>query len=425
MDVVPAAEAVSVVNSGDRVFVHTAAATPQSLVHALAQRSGELQDVEMCHLHTEGNAPYADPEHANSFQTRSLFVGANVRQAVRNGPADYVPVFLSEVPALFRDAHLPLDVALLQVSPPDRHGYCSLGVSVDASRAAMESAKHVVAEINPRMPRTHGDGLVHVDSIDYGVETDRPLPTSPPPSLSDVETSIGTHCAGLIEDGATLQMGIGAIPDAVLNALDTHQDLGVHTEMFSDGVIDLVESGVITGTNKATHPGKIVSSFALGTERLYDFMDDNPLVAMLDVTYVNDTAVIRRNPKVTAINSAIEVDLTGQVCADSIGTYQYSGVGGQMDFMRGAMLSEGGTPIIALPSTTRSGISRIVPHLKKGAGVVTTRAHVRYIVTEYGVADLYGKSLRERADALIDIAHPTHREALDEAAHDRFATAQA
>lgn len=422
MDIVSAADAVSVIESGDRVFVHTAAAAPQALVHAMTDRADELAAVEVCHLHTEGDAPYASERHAATFRTNAMFVGANVREAVNNGPADYIPVFLSEVPALFRRNILPLDVALLQVSPPDKHGYCSLGVSVDCSPAALESAERVVVQINPNMPRTHGDGLIHTDAIDYGVEVETPLPVAPRPTLSDVEKAIGRHCAGLVDNGATLQMGIGAIPDAVLAALDTHERLGVHTEMFSDGVIDLVEKGVVTGENKAIHPGKIVSSFAMGTRRLYDFMDDNPLVAMLDVAYVNDTATIRRNPKVTAINSAVEVDLTGQVCADSIGAYQYSGVGGQMDFIRGASLSEGGKPIIALPSTTRTGISRIVPHLKTGAGVVTTRAHVHYIVTEYGVANLYGKNLRQRAAALLAIAHPDHREDLEEAAYERFNT---
>lgn len=422
MQLTSAAEAVSSVQSGDRVFVHTASANPQSLVTALTDRAPALSDVEIVHLHTEGVAPYADEQYADTFHTRSLFVGANVRKAVNQGTADYVPVFLSEVPALFRRNLLPLDVALLQVSPPDKHGYCSLGVSVDVSHAALEAASTVIVQINPKMPRTHGDGLIHVDEIDHGVEVDTPIPEAPRPKLTDVERAIGQNCADLVDNGATLQMGIGAIPDAVLAALENHERLGIHTEMFSDGVIDLVEAGVITGEEKTVHPGKIVSSFAMGTRRLYDFMDDNPLVAMLDVAYVNDTATIRRNPKVTAINSAIEVDLTGQVCADSIGTYQISGVGGQMDFIRGASLSEGGKPIIALPSSTRKGISRIVPQLKEGAGVVTTRAHVHYVVTEYGVANLYGKSLRERAEALIDIAHPDHREALQEKASSRFNT---
>ena len=420
MTLVSAAEAVSVLTSRCRVFVHTAAAAPQRLVAAMTERAPELRHVEVCHLHTEGPAPYVAPEARESFSVRSFFVGANVRAAVASGEADYVPVFLSEVPALFRRGVLPLDVALVQVSPPDAHGLCSLGVSVDASLEAVRHARHVVAEVNPRMPRTHGDGFVHVDDIDFGVEVDAALPEAPRPVLTDVERAIGRHCAGLVEDGATLQMGIGAIPDAVLAALGGHRGLGVHTEVFSDGVIDLVEAGVITGEHKTSHPGKLVGSFLMGTRRLYDFVDDNPSVATLVASYVNDTAVIRRNPKVTAINSALEVDLTGQVAADSIGTRQFSGVGGQMDFIRGASLSSGGRPIIALPSATRRGESRIVPVLRPGASVVTTRAHVQVVVTEYGVADLYGKGLRERARALIEVAHPDHREALERAAHERF-----
>lgn len=415
-----AQQAVSIIQSGNRVFVHTAAAAPQQLVHAMTARANELRAVEVVHLHTEGAAPYADPALANSFHPNVFFVAANMRSAVNEGNADYIPVFLSEVPGLFRKQILPLDVALVQVSPPDKHGYCSLGISVDTSRAAVQSAKWVIAQVNPNMPRTHGDGLVHVRDIDFAVEVDDPLPIHPPPVLTEIEFAIARYCAGLIEDGATLQMGIGAIPDAVLSALTNHRDLGIHTEMFSDGVIALVESGVLNGSKKRVHPGKLVATFSMGTRRLYDFIDDNPEVALLDVAYVNDTAVIRRNPRVTAINSALEVDLTGQVGADSIGVRQYSGVGGQMDFIRGASLSEGGKPIIALPSLTSRGISRIVPHLKEGAGVVTTRAHVHYVITEYGVANLYGKNLRQRARALIDIAHPDHRAALEEQAFERF-----
>ena len=419
---VSAEEAVEVIASGHRVFVHTAVAAPTKLVEAMTARAGDLRSVEVVHLHTEGPAPYASEQYRQSFRTNALFVGANVRAAVASGEADYIPVFLSEVPALFRHQILPLDVALIQVSPPDRHGFCSLGVSVDATRAAVETARYVIAQINPNMPRTHGDGAVHVDRIHLGVEVDDPIHEVPPAPQTAVEASIGRYCAALVEDGATLQMGIGAIPDAVLAALDGHRDLGVHTEMFSDGLIPLVEKGVINNAQKRVHPGKVVSSFAMGTRSLYDFMDDNPQIAMLDVAYVNDTAVIRRNPRVTAINSAIEVDRTGQVVADSIGTRQYSGVGGQMDFIRGASLSRGGKPIIALPSQTGRGISRIVPHLKQGGGVVTTRAHVHYVVTEYGVANLYGKNLRQRARALINIAHPDHREALEQAAFERFRT---
>jgi acyl-CoA hydrolase len=420
MKILDAPEAVSLVRSHDRVFVHSAAAAPQRLVRALTARAAELREVEIVHLHTEGPAPYAAPNLRESFFTNAFFVGHNVREAVAGGTADYIPVFLSEVPALFQRGVLPLDVALVQVSPPDRHGFCSLGVSVDASRAAVQAATKVIAEINPNMPRTHGDGLVHVDAIDCAVEVDYPLPERARPELSEVERAIGGHVAGLVEDGATIQMGIGSIPDAVLAALGSHRDLGVHTEMFSDGVIDLVERGVITGAHKRNHPGKLVAAFVLGTRRLYDFVDDNLQVVMLGADYVNDTAVIRRNPRVTAINSAIEIDLTGQVVADSIGTRQFSGVGGQMDFIRGASLSPGGKPIIALPSTTRRGESRIVALLRPGAGVVTTRAHVHYVVTEWGVAYLYGKNLRQRARALIDVAHPDHREALARAAAERF-----
>lgn len=417
---VSAADAVKVIKSNERVFIHSIAAAPQQLIRAMTERAPELRNVEIVHLHTEGAAPYTAPELAESFRVNAFFVGANVRGAVHSGRADYIPVFLSEIPALFRRGFLPIDVAMIHVSSPDKHGFCSLGISVDIARAAVDCAKFVIAQINPQMPRTIGDALVHVDDIHAMVESDEPLIEAPIPAISAVEQAIGRHIAGLIEDGATLQMGIGAIPNAVLSSLTNHKDLGVHTEMFSDGVIPLVESGVITGRKKAKHPGKIVAGFVMGTKRLYDFVDDNPQVLMLDIAYVNDTTVIRRNPKVTAINSAIEIDLTGQVCADSIGTLQYSGVGGQMDFIRGASLSEDGKPIIALPSTTSKGESKIVPFLKEGAGVVSTRAHVHYIATEYGVTNLYGKNLHQRAAELIKLAHPDHREALEKAAFERF-----
>lgn len=417
-----AEEAVSVIRSGNRVFIHSVAAAPQRLIRAMTARAPELRDVEIVHLHTEGPAPYAAPEMRESFRVNALFVGANVREAINSGESSYIPVFLSETSNLFRRGILPLDVALIQVSPPDRHGFCSLGVSVDCSRAAVQSAKFVIAQVNPNMPRTHGDGVIDADQIDAFVEGADPLHEVPPPELSDVERSIGNYCAELIEDGATLQMGIGAIPDAVLASLGGHRNLGIHTEMFSDGAIDLIESGVINGLQKRSHPGKVVATFVMGTRRMYDFIDDNPQVAMLDVGYTNDTAVIRRNPKVTAINSAIEVDLTGQVCADSIGTRQYSGVGGQMDFIRGASLSDGGKPIIALPSVTKRGQTRIVPYLKQGAGVVSTRAHVHYVVTEWGVANLYGQNLQARARLMIDLAHPDHREQLERDALERFKT---
>jgi 4-hydroxybutyrate CoA-transferase len=419
---VTAEEALRVVKSGDRVYLHTGAAQPRRLVDALVARAPELRVVEIIGMLALGEeeATFARPEHAKSFRVNSIFPSQSTRRAVQEGRADYLPVFLSDVPKLFRGGLLPLDVAMVSVSPPDRHGFCSLGVSVDCARAAVQSARIVIAQVNRHMPRSHGDGLIHVDAIDFMVEVDEALPVSQSEPLSDVSRAIGRHCAELVDDGATLQIGVGAIPDATLAALSSHHRLGIHTEMLSDGVVDLVEKGVITGEAKRVHPGKIVASFAIGSRRLYDFLDDNPLVQMLDVAYVNDTAVIRRNPKVTAINSAIEVDLTGQVCADSIGESQFSGVGGQMDFIRGAALSEGGKPIIALPSETSTRISRIVSHLKPGAGVVTTRAHVHYVVTEYGIADLFGKNLRQRAAALVAIAHPRHRDTLAAEARRRF-----
>ena len=415
-----AEQAVQCIKSGDRVFIHSVAAAPQTLIKAMTARAPELRNVEVVHLHTEGEAGYANADMAESFHINAFFVGANVRHAIVEGHADYVPVFLSEVPNLFRKNVLPLDVAMLNVSPPDKHGFCTLGVSIDVARAAFETAKCVIAQVNPQVPRTQGDALIHINEIDFMVEVDEPLQEVPIPQLSDADRAIGRHIAEIVEDGATLQMGIGAIPNAVLASLTSHKDLGVHTEMFSDGVIPLVESGVINGRRKVKHSGRMVAGFVMGTRRLYDFIDDNPQVLMLDIAYVNDTSVIRRNPKVTAVNSAIEIDLTGQVCADSIGMKFHSGVGGQMDFIRGASLSEGGKPIIALSSTTKRGESKIVPFLKQGAGVTSTRAHMHYIVTEFGVANLYGLNLRQRASELIKIAHPDHREALERAAHERF-----
>ncbi len=420
MKLTTASEAIQHIQSGNNVFIHTASAAPQQLIAELANQHERLRDVSIYHMHTEGAAPYVAPELNQSFRTKAFFVGANVRKALETGEADYIPVFLSEIPHFFNRGIIPLDVALVNVSPPDKHGFCSLGVSVDGSRAAVNNAKLVIAQVNPNMPRTHGDGIIHMSKIDLGVDVNDSLPEHAPAELTETELKIGRFCAELIEDGATMQMGIGSIPDAVLASLQNHKDLGVHTEMFSDGLIPLIESGIVNNSQKRVHPNRTVSSFLVGTRKLYDFVDDNPNVAMLDCAYVNDTAVIRRNPRVTAINSAIEVDLTGQVCADSIGIRQYSGVGGQMDFIRGASLSEGGKPIIALPSATRHGESRIVPFLKPGAGVVTTRAHVHYVVTEYGIASLYGKSLRERTKALINIAHPDNREELEKAAYSRF-----
>jgi acyl-CoA hydrolase len=414
-DSTTAEEAVKLIQSGNRVFIHSVAAAPQKLIAAMTARHKELRDVEIVQLHTEGEAPYSKPEMADSFWVNALFIGINVRKAISVNRSSYVPVFLSEVPNLFRRGILPLDVAMIQVSPPDKHGYCSMGTSIDASFAAQECAKYVIAEINPNMPRTLGDGMLHISKFDAIVEVDYPIHEHPPRPVTDVERRIGKYVASLIEDGSTLQMGIGAIPDAVLAQLGGHKNLGIHTEMFSDGVIDLVKNGVITGSEKSVRKGKIVAGFVMGSKRLYDFIDDNPMVEMRDISFVNDVTIIRRNKKAVSINSAIEVDLTGQVCADSIGTRMYSGVGGQMDFIRGASLSEGGKPIIALPSTTSHGESRISAFLKQGAGVVTTRAHVHYVVTEYGVAHLYGKNIRQRAELLTNIAHPDHREGLQRA----------
>ncbi len=418
--VLDAEQALAMVGSGMTVFVHSAAAAPAVLVEALARRAAELEHLVVTHLHTEGAAPYADESLADRVKVRSLFVGANVRGSVQEGSAEYVPVFLSEIPFMFRSGALPVDVALVQVSPPDRHGWCTLGVSVDVSKAAVDAARIVIGQVNPRMPRCHGDGMVHISCFSALVESEQELPGHAPGQLTDVERAIGRNVASLVPDGATLQMGIGAVPDAVLSALGDHRRLGIHTETFSDGVLDLVEAGVVTGEEKHLHPGTIVSGFVVGSRRLYDFVDDNPGVRLLDVGYVNDPAVIKRNPKVTAVNSAIEVDLTGQVCGDSIGTKQYSGVGGQMDFMRAASLSPGGKPIIALPSTTTKGVSRIEAVLRPGASVTTTRAHVHYVVTEHGIAHLHGRSLEDRARRLIAIAHPDHRERLDRAARERF-----
>lgn len=409
-------DAISHVQSGQRVFIQGGVATPLALVDALVDQAERLRGVELIHLHVSGPARYADPEFAENFSVANLFVGGQMRSKLRDG-VDYLPCFLSEIPALFRSRRRPLDVALIHVSPPDSHGYCTLGTSVDVARAAVESASLVLAQVNPRMPRVHGDGFVHLNEIDYHVEIEAPLPEVPQRPLSEAEVQIGTHAAGIIEDGATLQMGIGAVPDAVLAALKGHRHLGIHTEMWSDGALDLIQSGAVDNSRKMVHAGKTVSGFLMGSQRLYDFVDDNPAVVQLDIGYVNNPAVIARNPKVTAINSAVEIDLTGQVCADSIGFRVISGVGGQMDFIRGASLSEGGKPIIALTSRTRRGAARIVPRLKKGAGVVTTRAHVHFVITEFGVADLYGRTLAERSEALIEIAHPEDREWLEKTYH--------
>ncbi len=416
-----AAEAVAAVKSGQRVFIHGSAATPVALVNALLDRAEEISDVELVAISTFGQLNWDRPEVLKSFFLNALFVSANVRRWVDGARGDYVPVFLSEIPTLFREGFLPLDVALLQVAPPDSHGYCSLGTSIDAALTAAKVAKTVIVQINPRMPRTHGEGHIHVSDIAYAFEASAELPEVSYGEQHDaVSREIGQRVAALIEDGSTLQMGIGTIPDAVLRALGDHRGLGVHTEMFSDGLIPLVENGVITNEHKKVGPGKIITTFVAGTRRVYDFVHDNPVVAFRDVAWVNDTSVIRKNPKVVAINSALEIDLTGQVCADSIGTLQYSGIGGQMDFMRGASLSPGGKPIIALPSKTSKGVSRIAPVLNNGAGVVTTRGHVQWVVTEHGAVNLYGRGLQERAQLLISVAAPEHREALQRAYQARF-----
>ncbi len=413
MQIVTPAEAVAGIRSGDQIYLHCAAATPEVLLDALVGRAAELTDVSVVHLHIEGPGPHLAPEMAGSFRHRALFIGPNARAAVNAGRADYVPVFLSDVPLLFRSGAMPLDAVLVNATPPDSHGFCSLGTSVEAMHAAIASAKTVIVQFNRAMPRTLGDSFIHVDAIDYAVEADQPPFELRKATIGDVERRIGEFVAELVPDGATLQLGIGAIPTAAALYLRHRRDLGVHTEMFSDAVVDLVEAGAITGARKERNRGKIVAAFLLGSQRLYDFVDDNPMVEMRPVDFTNDTHVIRSFAKMAAINSAIEVDVTGQVVADSIGDRLYSGVGGQMDFIRGAALAEYGRAIIALPSTAANGtVSRIVTHIKPGAGVVTTRAHVRTIVTEYGVAELFGRSIRERTEALIAVAHPDHRDAL-------------
>lgn len=415
-------KAVGYVNSENRIFIQGAAMTPNTLIDALCLRHQELKQVEIIQLHTEGTAKYTEYPCNETFNVNSCFVGSNVRGAVNSINGDYIPIFLSEVHLLFKRNILPIDVAFIQVSPPDKHGYCSLGTSVDVTLSAIEMAKLVIAQINPNVPRTHGDGIIHVSKIDYAIEVDVPIHSKTMDTPSEIEKAIGKHVASLVEDGATLQMGIGNIPNAVLNNLFNHQRLGIHTEMFSDGILPLVEKGIITGEEKKVKQGKIVTCFAMGTKKLYDFVDDNPIVHFKEASYTNDTKLIRKNPKVTAINSAIEIDLTGQICADTIGKYQYSGVGGQMDFIRGASLSEGGKAIIAIPSMTAKGYSKIVPFLKEGAGVTTTRAHVHFVATEYGIVDLFGKNLKQRAKALIEIAHPDVRDALSQKAFERFQT---
>jgi acyl-CoA hydrolase len=414
-------EAIQMVESNSRVFIQGGAATPVHLVNELLGRWPELKNVELVAISLYGDINWKQPGVTNSFYLNSLFVSSNVREWVKSDAGDYIPVFLSEIPRLFENNILPIDVAIVQVSQPDEHGYCTLGPSVDVTFSAVKSAKMVIAQVNPELPRVFGDGTFHIShfaALTWHREELAELDYSK--MASPVSKRIGMNVAELVEDGSTLQLGIGTIPDAVLSCLTEHKGLGIHTEMFSDGIIPLVERGVITNEHKKVNQGKIVSSFVLGTRKVYDFIDDNPIVHCFDASYVNDTSIIRKNPKVVAINSAIEIDLTGQVCADSIGTLQYSGIGGQMDFMRGASLSQGGKPVIALPSTTQDGISRITPFLKQGAGVVTTRGNVHYVATEYGVVNLYGKNMAQRAKLLISIAHPKHRESLEIAYYERF-----
>ena len=417
-----AQEAVKVIKSGDHVHLSSVASAPQCLIKAMCERgrNGELKDVHIHHLHTEGPAPYSEPEFEGIFQLDSFFVGGNVRKTTQAGYADYIPIFLSETQKLYRSGAVPCNVAMIQVSTPDQHGYVSLGTSVDATLAAVECADHVIAVVNKYVPRAFGDAMIHSSKIDLFVADDQPLEEAHFTTPNEVEVKIGKYCAELIEDGATLQMGIGAIPNAVLAQLGGHKNLGIHTEMFADGVLPLVEAGVINGEAKNIDKGKMVSTFLMGSQKVYDFIHDNPGVLMMDVGYTNDPFIIAKNDRVTAINSALQVDLTGQVCADSLGRKFYSGVGGQIDFIYGASLSKGGKAIIAMPSITNKGVSKISDVLTEGAGVVTTRNHIHWFVTENGAVDLYGKSLQERARLIISVAHPSAQEALDEAAFNRY-----
>jgi acyl-CoA hydrolase len=419
---VSADEAVKVVKTGDHIHLSSVASAPKILIDALCRRgdAGEFRDVRIHHLHTEGEAPYVDKKYEGVFFHQAFFVGGNVRKSVQAGYADYIPIFLSETQKLYRSGTLPCNVAMIQVSTPDKHGFVSLGTSVDATLAAIECAEHVIAVVNKNVPRAWGDAMIPLSMIDIFVEDNTILEPAHFTAPDAIEEAIGKNCAALIEDGATLQMGIGAIPNAVLAQLGNHKNLGIHTEMFADGVLPLVEKGIINGANKAIDKGKMVSTFLMGSQTCYDFIDDNPMVLMKDVAYTNDPFIIAKNPKVTAINSALQADITGQICADSLGTTFYSGVGGQVDFIYGASLSQGGKAIIAMPSVTNKGISKIAPVLNLGAGVVTTRNHIHWFVTEHGAVNLYGKSLQERAKLMISVAHPDHRETLDKAAFERF-----
>ncbi|SIS46384.1 Acyl-CoA hydrolase [Kaistella chaponensis] len=418
---VSAEEAVSLIKSGNRIFSHGSACTPNFLIDELARQSSRLRDIEFVSITQQGNVEVAKPQYKDHFYINSLFVSTPVREAVNSERGDFVPIFLSEIPLLFKNGILPIDVAMVTISPPDRHGYCTLGTSVDVARSAVDHAKIIIAQVNPKMPRTHGDGMIHVSKIDKMVWHEEELLTVDyGAKVTDCELLIGKNVAELIDDRSTLQMGIGTIPDAVLQCLHNHKDLGVHTEMISDGIVDLVAKDIVNNKYKGTHLNRTITSFAFGTRKLYDYIDDNPSFAFMDVEHVNYPINIMKNKKMVAINSAIEIDLTGQVCADSIGTYQFSGIGGQMDFMRGAALSEGGKPIIAISSRTKKDVPRIVPFLKAGAGVVTTRGHIHWVVTEFGATNLYGKSLKQRAKALIEIAHPDDREMLEKATFERF-----
>ncbi|HRH64178.1 MAG TPA: acetyl-CoA hydrolase/transferase C-terminal domain-containing protein [Bacteroidia bacterium] len=417
---ISAQNALQLVSKGDRIFIQGGCASPQLLVKSLIDRHTELTDVEIIHLHTEGIADYARPEYSASFKVNVFFTGSNIRSFMNHQNVQYIPMYLSEIPAFFRKGKMPIDIALIQVSTPDEQGFCSLGISVDIAKAATEVSKKIIALVNPNMPHTFGDGQLHYSKFSAIVYDESAILEQENHLPSENELKIGYHVASLIEDGATIQMGIGGIPSAVLSCLHSHKNLGIHTEMFTNSILPLVEKGIINGSKKFNHRGKIVSTFVMGTRKLYDFIHNNEQVEMLDAAYVNNTSVIHQNPKVAAINSAIEIDLSGQICADSIGSKIYSGVGGQMDFIRGASLSEGGKPIIAMPSVTANGISKLVATLKPGAGVVTTRAHVHYVVTEYGVADLYGKNLAQRAKALIGIAHPNHQEVLEKSAYELY-----
>lgn len=415
-------EAVKVIKSNDHIHLSSVASVPQCLVNAMLERgrNREFENVYIHHLHTEGEAPYSEKEFEGVFQHDAFFVGSNVRKGVQEGYADYIPVMLSETQKLYREGYLPCDVAMIQVSPVDEHGYVSMGTSVDATLAAVEMAKTVIAVVNKNVPRSFGDALIPISMIDIFVEDNTPLIPAHFTQPTPEEIAIGKHCAGLIEDGACLQMGIGAIPNAVLTQLTNHKDLGIHTEMFADGVLPLVESGVINGKNKKLDNGKMVSTFLMGSQKVYDFIHNNPQVAMMDVAYTNDPFIIAQQPKMTAINSALQIDITGQVCADSLGTKFFSGAGGQIDFIYGSSRSRGGKAIIAMPSTTNKGISKIAPTLNLGAGVVTSRFHIHWFVTEFGAVNLYGKSLQERARLLISVSHPDHREELERAAFERY-----